>query len=276
MIGISAVVATYNRRKELEKLFNSFISNRYEFLEVIIVDQNKGQLIDDLLEGYKTLLTMKHLKLDEPNQSKARNVGARQARYDIICFPDDDCWFDDDSIRKIGEHFNYNKNTDLLIINWRQNPRCGGKSQIISKQVLYSFKAPFHYATYVLVFTKRKFNVLGGFIEDIGIGLYIGGGEDSEIMFRAAKKELSIFYEATITVNHKYTPYFNRDLQSIRARQRGNGYIYSKYILYTPTTIKALLSPLVRMVICLNFKRYKAHLNEFLGKMEGLIYGLRN
>src|SRR5205085_1353198 len=116
----------------------------------------------------------------------------------------------------------------------------------------------------------------GGFIEEIGLGLYIGGSEDSEIMFRAAKMELDIFYEATINVNHKYTPYLNRDLQSIRSRQRGCGYIYSKYILYTPTTIKALLSPLVRMAICLNSKRYKAHLNEFLGKMEGLIYGLKN
>ena len=82
MIGLSAIVATYNRKKELERLLHSFVVNKYESLaEVIIVDQNKDHLIDDLIKVYRTQLTIKHLKCNEPNQSKARNFGASQAEF---------------------------------------------------------------------------------------------------------------------------------------------------------------------------------------------------
>src|SRR5688572_9200211 len=122
MQGISAVVATYRRRDELKRLFDSVLANSIANIELIVVDQNQDGLLDAVIQEYNTRLDILHLKMEVPNQSKARNFGATKAKYPVICFPDDDCWFEPDSLRKVQSYFDKNPATDLLIINWKQNP----------------------------------------------------------------------------------------------------------------------------------------------------------
>ncbi|MBD0332383.1 MAG: glycosyltransferase family 2 protein [Chitinophagaceae bacterium] len=276
MEGISAIVATYNRKAELERLLKSLVSNNCDTLEVIIVDQNKNNLIDGLINEYSNLLSIKHIKIDVPNQSMARNIGAREAKYPIICFPDDDCWFEDNALNGIIKYFRENSQTDLLIINWNQNVNKASQSLRFTKRLIYSFRAPMGYNTYVIVFKKDAFFRLGCFNETIGLGQYIGSGEDSELIFRAAKNNLYIFHDTTIKVNHKYTPNLSRDLTSIRSRQRGIGYIYSKYLLFSFVPVRGLCSPLLSSLFCFDRKKTRAHFYTFLGRLEGLSYGFKN
>src|SRR4051812_26690504 len=98
MASISAIVATYRRRDELVRLLNSMVANQVDELQVVVVDQNQDGLIDDIIREYEVRLDILHLKMKEANQSKARNFGAGKAKYPIICFPDDDCWFDADAL----------------------------------------------------------------------------------------------------------------------------------------------------------------------------------
>src|SRR5829696_4364432 len=186
MNGISAIVATYKRNVQLKKLFDSLISNQCDCLEIIVVDQNKDNLIDGLIIEYQQYLAISHFKIDVPNQSYARNYGAAKAKYPVICFPDDDCWFDNDSITKVLGFFERNKETDLLIINWHQNVLKNDRSMELTKAKIFSYKAPTSYSTYVLFFKRDVFFKLGCFMETIGLGRYIGSGEDTEVIFRAA------------------------------------------------------------------------------------------
>ncbi len=160
MSGISAVIATVNRKDELERLFKTIIANQIECAELIVVDQNKNDLIDELILEYSTALPIKHLKLAETNQSKARNHGAAQAKFPVICFPDDDCWFENNSLKEVKKHFETNANTDLLIINWKQNPKNCTKSIRINKKVVYSLKVQISYNTYFLFFRTEAFLIL--------------------------------------------------------------------------------------------------------------------
>lgn len=275
MQGISAVVATYRRKDELKRLFESMISNNISNLEVIVVDQNQDGLLDELVNSYKAKLDILHLKMKEANQSKARNYGAGVAKYPIICFPDDDCWFENDSLSKVQNYFAQNASTDLLVINWKQNPVVHSTSFPLTRKEIFSFKGV-GYVTYVQFFNKRVFQKLGGFLETIGIGKYIGGGEDSELTFRAADKGLNIFYNADIGVNHKYIPILTRDLETIRARQRAMGLMYAAYAIPKYLVWKGLTAPLVKMAFCMNRKRAKEYYQMFLGRKEGYVYGLKN
>ncbi len=275
MQGISAVVATYRRKDELKRLFESMISNSISKLEVIVVDQNQDGLLDELILSYKPQLDILHLKMKEANQSKARNYGAGMAKYPIICFPDDDCWFEEDSLIKVQKYFVQNSTTDLLVINWKQNPVVHTASFSLTKKEVFSFRAA-GYVTYVLFFNRGIFQKLGGFLETIGIGKYIGGGEDSELTFRAASREYKIYYNAEIGVNHKYIPILTRDLDTIRARQRAMGLMYAAYAVPKYIVWKGLTAPLVKMAFCLNKRKAKEYYNMFMGRKEGYVYGLKN
>jgi glycosyltransferase involved in cell wall biosynthesis len=272
MKGISAVVATYRRKDELVRLFDSVIKNDIQNLELLIVDQNQDGLLDDLLASYKNQLDIVHIKMEEANQSKARNLGASKARYPIICFPDDDCWFEKDSLVKVQQLFESKPETDVLVINWKQNPYVHNNSFHLTIRQLFSFKAV-GYVTYVLFFNKGIFQKLGGFLETIGIGKYIGGGEDSELTFRAADQSMNIYYDAAIAVNHKYIPVTTRDTETIRARQRAMGLMYAKYKVPKHVVLKGLAAPLIKAAFCLNRRKAKEFYNMFLGRKEGLLYG---
>ena len=274
MKGISAVVATYRRKDELNRLFNSVISNNISNIELIVVDQNLDGLIDDVIAKYSSLLDINHVKMTEANQSKARNLGAAKAKYPLICFPDDDCWFEPDALQKVLAYFEHNTSTDLLIINWKQNPIVHHQSFALTTKEIFSFRAV-GYVTYVQFFNKNVFQKLGGFMETIGIGKYIGGGEDSELTFRAADRGMNIFYNAAIGVNHKYIAITTRDLPTIRARQRAMGLMYAKYNVPKHIVLRGLAAPLIKMVLCMNRQKAKEYYNMFLGRKEGLIYGLK-
>jgi glycosyltransferase involved in cell wall biosynthesis len=275
MTGISAVVATYKRKFELERLLRSVLDDSAH-LEMIIVDQNTDNLIDDLVAAYAKSLQIIHLKVAEANQSKARNHGAQHASMPVICFPDDDCWFDHDSVKNVIAYFDNNEKTDLLIINWRQKAIDGNStSALLTKKIIYSYKAPVNYGMIALFFRREPFFKLGGLIEDIGIGKYIGAGEDAEILFRSAKKGLQIFYEARIFINHHYTHDEKRSVATTRSRQRAPGFIYSRY--GSPyVVIRGLVSPLFKMIFSPNMQSSKIYYNTFLARFEGLLYGFRH
>jgi glycosyltransferase involved in cell wall biosynthesis len=275
MIGISAIVATLNRREELERLFKSILQGNSVMIEVIIIDQNKNDLLVELVSRYTSLLDIKHLRLNEANQSKARNYGASLAKYPIICFPDDDCWFENNSLGQVHQLFAEKSETEMLVIHWNQNPVQGIASGRLTKKMIYSFKGV-GYATYVLFFKNEVFRQLGGFIETIGIGKYIGGGEDSELTFRAAERNLNIFYDENIHVNHKYIPIYQRDLPVIRARQRAMGLMYYRYNVGLTVMLKGLASPFIKMFGSLGSAAGKKHFNVFLGRMQGLLHGYTN
>jgi glycosyltransferase involved in cell wall biosynthesis len=275
MKGISAIVATYKRKDELVRLFDSIISNNVPELEVIVVDQNTDGLIDGVISDYSRKLDIQHIKMTEANQSKARNLGAAKARYPVICFPDDDCWFETDSLKKVQQFFNEKPSTDILVINWKQNPVVHTSSFNLTRKDVFSFKAV-GYVTYVLFLNAGVFNKLGGFMETIGIGKYIGGGEDSELTFRAAQRNFNIFYRSDIIVNHKYIPILSRDLTTIRARQRAMGFMYAKYQVPKHVIVKGLAAPLFKMIVSIGKRRSKEYYNMFLGRTEGFLYGMKN
>jgi glycosyltransferase involved in cell wall biosynthesis len=271
MTGISAIVATYRRKTELKRLLDSIIENNCPHLELIIVDQNTDNLIDKLVADYSVKLDITHIKVTVANQSMARNIGAEKAKYSTLCFPDDDCWFESNALNKVSSHFQIRPSTDLLVINWKQNIINYHESSFLTKKEIFSFRSV-GYVTYVLFFKKEAFISLGGFIENMGLGQYIGGGEDTEITFRAADSAFAIYYDSSIDVNHKYTNIYDRALSSIRTRERGMGYLYGKYNLPYFIKIRGFIAPLVHMILSLDPKKWKAYYNIFMARLEGYMY----
>ena len=95
--GISIILATYNRKNLIEKAINSILNRKASYdinYEIVVaVDGSTDGTYDFLKVRYKNELSAKIItiiELEHTGQSHARNQGVAHARYDWICYVDDD------------------------------------------------------------------------------------------------------------------------------------------------------------------------------------------
>ena len=97
--GISIVIPTYNRARQLERCLIALLGLDYpsERMEIIVVDDASSDSTDTILERFSrecavpgiTLHVVKHTR--QQGVALARNSGATQARMDVLAFIDSDC-----------------------------------------------------------------------------------------------------------------------------------------------------------------------------------------
>lgn len=93
---VSIIITTRNSSSYIEKTLNAIVSQTYNNLEVIIVDDASTDVValQKIVSKYTSSLSINlSLGKDKTNASCSRNLGMKQARGDIICFLDaDDIW----------------------------------------------------------------------------------------------------------------------------------------------------------------------------------------
>lgn len=92
---VSVIIPTYNRAAFLQRAIESVCGQTYPCAEIIVVDDgstdNTMELLGPIKDKSRTPLTAIHT--DNRGVAAARNLGVKNARYDIIAFLDsDDHW----------------------------------------------------------------------------------------------------------------------------------------------------------------------------------------
>jgi len=101
---VSIIIPTYKRPTNLERAINSAVNQTYEFIEVIVVDDNDPNTIyreqtEIIANKYNYLPNFKYVKHSRNlNGAAARNTGVKHADGDYIAFLDDDDEFYPDKI----------------------------------------------------------------------------------------------------------------------------------------------------------------------------------
>jgi len=88
----SIIIATINRTEENFRLLKSIAAQQYNDIEVIFADQNNDDRLNPILAQYRLLFPILHLR-SQKGLSRSRNEALAFAQGEIICFPDDDCWY---------------------------------------------------------------------------------------------------------------------------------------------------------------------------------------
>src|SRR5271157_993715 len=114
---VSLIVATVRRVDELERLLTSLDAQTSKDFEIILVDQNPDDRLMPILHGHEGL-RIRHLR-SCVGLSRARNVGLRAVRGDIIAIPDDDCWYPDDLLATVTQWFETHPEFDTLFTGAR-------------------------------------------------------------------------------------------------------------------------------------------------------------
>ncbi|MGZ5056696.1 MAG: glycosyltransferase family A protein, partial [Methylobacter sp.] len=112
---ISLVLATLGRDWELADFLKSLVNQTYKDFELIIIDQNKDGKIDAIVEQIRNCLDVKHVKVDFTGNARARDYGIGLAKGRIVAFPDDDCAYDKDVLKKVVAEFNRRPNLSILV-----------------------------------------------------------------------------------------------------------------------------------------------------------------
>ena len=107
MPRFSLILATCGRTAELHRFFRVARSGGRRRLRVHCRRSESRRSVGPVLCGLGDRVAIRHLR-SSPGLSHARNVGLAAATGEVLAFPDDDCWYSPDLLRR-GE----------VVLSWR-------------------------------------------------------------------------------------------------------------------------------------------------------------
>lgn len=272
----SLIVATLNRKYELETLLLSLCSQTFSSFEVIIVDQNTN-LIDDIVSIYNKRLNIVHIKVSEKGLSKARNVGLQYANGEILGFPDDDCEYSDNLLIDIYNKF-VEHNHDIVsckIVNKLTNTDVGisWPDHILFINTNNLFKTCMSASFFIKIRNKSKII----FDEEFGIGSVYGSAEESDYILRALLSGYRGVYYPDMKIYHPemINDYSRANLSKAYNYSVGLGGFYRKhyYNFRFATVLYVLTVKPVGGMLCSIFRPRKIiyYYNILRGRISGFI-----
>jgi glycosyltransferase involved in cell wall biosynthesis len=201
---ISLIVATVGRVTELERLLGSLEVQSCRDFEVIVVDQNADHRLAPVLARHAGLAIRRlHSK---PGLSRARNVGLRAARGEILAIPDDDCWYPPPALlASMAEWFAIHSEFGMLGVAVRNaedqpaGPNAPSRAQRCTRINVWRC------CVSTALFLRRSVaTTVGDFNEDIGAGACSAyqSGEETDYVLRALERGFSMWFEPSLTVHH--------------------------------------------------------------------------
>jgi glycosyltransferase involved in cell wall biosynthesis len=222
----SLIVCTLGRQDRLRRLFASLAVQSFRDFEVIVVDQNEGGFLDKIVAVYRPQLDIIHVAA-APGLSGARNVGLAHASGRVIAFPDDDCWYDPNTLSDVVEKMN--GEGSAAIVAGRTVDEAGRDSV----SLFLNTPAWVSRSNYLmcgnsngLFFHRGVFREIGRFDTRLGVGAQSGfqSGEEADIVLRALSAGLAMRYFPDLQVHHDQVDDAITDAQLRRARNYGRGF----------------------------------------------------
>lgn len=274
----SLIVTTRNsRQEEFKRFIDSLISQSYSNFELIVVNQGNDEDISNIIKPCR--FVVKEIPSQLISLSKARNLGLKEAEGDFIAFPDDDCWYDSDLLKRVYTMFN----------KWQADCISCNVYDPISKRNLSAYKRrkkyvkinelnATRYTISVGIFCK---NNIEQFDEELGVGAKWGAGEETDYIYRLLKKGFNMVYCRDVKVYHPYNLEINNsDIQ--KAYKYGVGYgalvkktIKRKQILIIVEYLITIIRTIGGIVVY-GIKNKRLVSQYYFYRLKGMIFGLKN
>lgn len=201
----SLVLATVDRTCELERFLYHLNQQSCRDFELIIVDQNAEGILQPILEPYTNAFSLIYLRSSLRGVSRARNLGLKYARGEIIGFPDDDCWYCSDCLENVSKFFAQH-------LEWDGLSGCTINSAGIHSLSRYDARAGeinrfniWRRTTASSLFLRNyAVESLAGYNEELGggSGTPFGCAEDIDYPLQAMNKGFKVYYNPELKVYH--------------------------------------------------------------------------
>lgn len=269
----SLVVPTLGRPNPLMLFLDSLTKQKYNNFEVILVDQNETDEVSELLQNYSDKLLIKHIRSSIKGLSVNRNIGLKTVQGKIICFPDDDCTYETDTLQKVKTYFEENTRNQIYSCCVKDK-KLDKRFDMYKKDTALNKYNFFDKTISIGIFIKPKSITDIVFDERLGVGAQFGSAEESDLISHLLELGYKGDYFSNDFVYHEYPskiPTKDRYLNyssGLGAFWKKEIFLRKKYL----TIVKATFSLLLRLAFSLiPWKKRKFMWYSFKGQLTGLL-----
>lgn len=268
-------MATIGRVDTIYHFLESIRHQPPETFELIFVDQNDDdRLVPVAAQARAYGMDVSHMRFSRKNLSAARNAGIRVAKYGLIGFPDDDCWYEHETLKRLLEQFSAST-LDGVVAAWVEEAVQGYECHDLSWNEMYRFKGM--QPSSIAIFLRRDVLLKVGEFDDLlGVPNWFGSGEETDLMLRCLAVGSVIRYVPEVKVHHNFVAAgvardqaaFNR----VRTYARGAGALYAKHHMPYWVIFRGFVSPVIRLALPpYGIYASLGKLNLLWGRIEGFV-----
>ena len=204
----SIIIPTLDRPQTLSACLNAMIRLSYprDQFEVIVVDDGGAQALGNLLAPYFELLDLTLLKQANQGPGSARNLGAGQAKGNVLVFTDDDTRPRPDWLAALAVQFRESLQCAVVgrVVNGLPKNIFSAASQMLVDYLNRYYNQESGNARFVtsnkLAVPIRLFHELGGFDPSFRWA----AGEDRDFADRWIHRGYRIQYDSGVVVEHAH------------------------------------------------------------------------
>lgn len=274
----SLIVATRGRTRELSELFDSLLAQEHSRggrrdLEVIVVDQNGDDRLAPVIAGHADRLALAWRRSAVANACHARNLGLREARGEIVAFPDDDCLYPPGVLAHVDRAFA--ADPSLAVLTGPAASPAGGlgsgrwrrEGGPITAANVWTSVIEFN------LFLRREVALsLGGFDERLGPGTEYGSAEGNDLVLRAIRAGHRAVYDPSLRIVHPDKRLTEVARERARRYGRGLGFVLRRHGVPPPVWLPFLVRPLGGMALAAARLRF-GDAGYYWGSLSGRLAG---
>ncbi len=256
-MSVSVIIPSYNSEGTIRQTLEAVLNQDFKDYEIIVVDDGSEDNTCRIVEEYQVRL----VKQKHKGPAAARNLGAKEAKGDLILFTDSDCIPERNWIEEMIRPF---EDDGIVGVQGRYKTR---QSEIVARFAQYEIEERYErmlkhryidfVGSYSAAYKRDIFLIEGGFDESFSIA----SGEDPDLSFRLASKGYKMIFNPKAVVFHRHPDFLKEYLtrKFYRAYWRVPLYRknYTKTVRdsYTPQLLKIqiVLFYLFALVFVLNF-----------------------
>lgn len=237
--ALSVLLCTRNRGEKIRHAIDSILANSFTDYELVIVDQSTDDKTSNVMGTY-TDPRIRYIRTDTVGLARSRNIAIRESKAEIVVFTDDDCICDKDWLSSIVAA--YESDPSLMGVYGRVLPYGTGGHGMFCHCLIGSMERravdkpviPYNVLGHGnnMSFKKEVFRKVGLYIESLGAGTWMKGGEDTELIYRALGRRMKFGYSPTPLVYH------DNWMPVAKAAELECGYILAAVAIFTKFALR--------------------------------------